>query len=95
MQQVLNIFRIVKSRRRGRRFRGLLLVSWFSWVDSFPDAEFSKIWKADLEFSNSLCSCDEVFGLARDSLLLDSCHSCCVAGVGDSSVGFSVGEKFR
>jgi len=74
VKQILNIFGVVKGRRGSRRFRGFLLVTWFSRVDAFPDAEFSEIRQADLKFSHGLRSRDEVLGLARDSLLLNLAH---------------------
>lgn len=74
MKQVLNIFCVVEGRRCSRRFRGFLLVSWFSRVDSFPDAEFSEIGEADLELSHGLGPGDEVLGLTRDTFLLDFAH---------------------
>src|ERR1700712_1586399 len=101
MEEVLNIFRIVKCGRCTRGLGGLLFVSWFSRIDTFPDAEFSEIGQADLEFSNGLSSRNKVLGLASYSFLLDLSH---LGNYGDCFlkwycmfrlVGFKIKKKFR
>lgn len=57
------VFGVVESSRGIRSRRCLLLVSWFPWVDSLPDAKFSKIWETDLKFAHSLRSRYKVLGL--------------------------------
>ena len=74
MEEILNIFRVVECRGSIGGLRGLLLVSWFSRIDSLPYAEFSEIGEGYLQFPDGLSSGDEVLGLARYSFLLNSGH---------------------
>lgn len=58
----------------GGGFRGFLVVARLARVDALEDAEPTEVRQADLEFPNSLCPRDEVFGLPRSPPFLYPRH---------------------
>jgi len=74
MQEILDVFGVIKGGRMRSRFIGLLEVAWFSRVDSLEDAETAEVWESDLKLADCLRSSDVVFGLSSLALLLDFAH---------------------
>lgn len=64
MEEVLDVFRVVKGSGVTCGFGSLFDIPWFAGINPFENAESPEIWKGYLQFAHSLGSSDVVFGLA-------------------------------
>lgn len=74
MEEVLDVFRVVKGSGVACGFGSFFDIPWFTGINPFENAESPEIWKSYLQFPHSLGSSDVVFCLASRSFLLYFAH---------------------
>ena len=67
MEEVLDVFGVVKRRRRSRALLCLLLISRLTRVNAFEDTQSTKVGEGYLKLAHGLSAGDEVSGRARRS----------------------------
>lgn len=74
MEEVLDVFRVVKGSGVACGFGSFFDIPWFTGINPFENAESPEIWKSYLQFPHSLGSSDVVFCLTSRSFLLYFAH---------------------
>lgn len=70
MEEILDVFGVVKGSGVIGGFGGLFDLPWLARIYAFEDTQSAEIWESDLQFPHSLSSGDVVLCLTGCSFLL-------------------------